>query len=109
MIKAIISITATKPDMYGNTYRTGTITNTRNGKSTLVFKANSAGNVESVTRSLLALDWSGISTSETSTGSARLSSLPNCAFLRPAELAAELRKIGFRVPAERVKQASGCL
>jgi len=109
-IKAIISITATHPDMYGNTYRRATITNTRTGRKTPGFKCSSAGNVQSLTAALLGLDYCrGLDTNEHDTGSARLSSLPAGEYYRPADLARELRKTGFQIPAARLATCRGCL
>lgn len=108
-IKALIHITATKPDLYGNTYRRGHITNTRTGKSTPGFKANSTGNVSNIFRQLTGAEYGEYSTSEDCTGSARLSSLPDGEYVRPADLARELRKIGFAIPAARARDCQGCL
>jgi hypothetical protein len=107
-IKMLIHVTETKPDLYGNTYRTARITNTRTGKTTPEFKTCSAGNVQSVASDLTGLNrWPDMSTTTSSTGSARLKSLPEAVYMKPADLAGELRVIGFKVPKNAT--ARGCL
>jgi hypothetical protein len=108
MIKAIIHVTETRPDMYGNTYRRASIQNTRTGQTTPTFHATSEGNAVSMVSRLLNATGNELASSVSCTNSARLSSLPDGDFVRPAELAAELRKIGFRIPAERARTCPGC-
>jgi len=73
-IKAIVLITETKPDVYGGTYRTATITNPKNGKS-FTTHAVGEGNIRCILWGAFGHDVKFM-VNYSYTNSTRLSSLP---------------------------------
>lgn len=105
-IKAILTVTETKPDVYSNTYSVGEITNTRTGKS-FRCKTNHERNARLVLNQLIGGEWHSIKSTIICTGYARLSSLPDAPYMNLPDFAKALRQIGFSVPAARVEDFWG--
>lgn len=105
MYKALLHEYYTKRDTNGNVYHSVKVTNPKNGKS-FITETPSMGNVISIiSRILLTKNRTGAFpyyTTESCTGSARLSSLPTGHYLNqchPDDMwLRALRDIGYRVP-----------
>jgi len=100
-IKAIITHTHTKPDMYGNTYHTATVTNPANGKQ-FVTDTPSSSNARGIMFKIFEYDMFEV---QVPTGSARINSLPtvthrteSCQLGQGWKKA--LRSIGYRISKE---------
>jgi hypothetical protein len=104
-LKAIIEIHETIADVYGNRYRVAIVINPKNWKRCKA-RTCSAGNVRYITSALLE---GRVYDVTVSTGSARLSSLPQAVHMDIADFARALRQIGYNIPAARVEGVQGCL